>query len=575
MHKDDKPRSRAPANPIGTPGVCATTRESGRPTGLALLAVVGVALLLRLDGLGQDALWLDEANTWIIAREPLAGIVERLRQDASPPLYYFFLHGWMKLFGDSAWALRLPSVLAGVALVVLTYRVGRSILSPRAAIAAAWLVAVSPSQIFHAEQVRMYSWLGLVSLYATHRLMVALDRTSDRDRLSMRSEAGAWALYAATLSATLLTHNFAFHLIPAHACIVLVSLRPARAIVAFTAAGALTCLLYAPWLPVFIAQLQGVDTYSWYAEVWAKTGPWSALLRSLDSIGPLGQYFPGTKTPPLRWLQIAGLSALFVAAAGAWIEWRDRKHAARLPMGLAFALPIVTSIALSCWLAPHFVPGRVDQMVLAPLLLLVGAGLNAVCPRGKDGRWWLSVAALVTLAAALLLGPHDEADAARDAGAREARGERLGEEALGTETSIMDALAARARPGDRLICTSLSRAPLEHLLKGRGAALELISFPRSTGEHMGGQEDALLLADPPALEREAAAILEASLRNLHPGGTGALHVILMESPVNDFLIAELDLAVERGQLVETTPAIGFLQRGIHHFGVLRSFAARP
>lgn len=532
---------------------------------VAIWVLLAVALGLRLVGLGEDALWLDEANTWVIAREPLAGIALRLGQDASPPLYYLLLHGWMAVFGESAWVLRLPSVLAGVALVGLTLRVGRELFSPRAGLAAAWLVAVSPSQIFHSQEARMYSWLGLVALLATWRLVLALEVTAAQAGRGGGREFCAWALYGLSLAAALLTHNFAFHLVPAHACIVLASARPARGTALFAAAGLGTLALYAPWLPVFLGQLRGVDTYSWYADVWSTTGPVKALQRSLDSISPFGQYFAGTKVPPVRGLQVLAGAVLLPAGIGAWVEGQRARRAVRVPMTMAFAMPFVTSIALSVWLTPHFVPGRVDQMMLAPLMLLMGAGFDAA----RAGRRALvPVAALVTLLAGVYLRPVDEADLARRAPA--------GSPSLGTEAAIADALVATALPGDLLICTSLIRAPLAHLLHVRGLVLAMESFPSSTGEHMGGQDDRLLLEDPGALAGEAEAVVERIVAFLEEGGSSGrtVHLVLMESEVNRYLAERLERAGlgERGVMI--LDPLPFVQRAVHHFGVLQSYAGR-
>ena len=51
-------------------------------------------------------LWLDEALTVNIARLPLSQIPTALRQDGHPPLFYFLLHGWMAVAGQSDVAVR-------------------------------------------------------------------------------------------------------------------------------------------------------------------------------------------------------------------------------------------------------------------------------------------------------------------------------------------------------------------------------------------------------------------------------------------------------------------------------------
>src|SRR5207244_2108098 len=70
-------------------------------------------------------MWLDEALTVNIAAGPLGDISSRLRHDGHPPLYYWLLHGWMEVFGDSAAAARALSGVLGLAGLVLIYLVAR------------------------------------------------------------------------------------------------------------------------------------------------------------------------------------------------------------------------------------------------------------------------------------------------------------------------------------------------------------------------------------------------------------------------------------------------------------------
>ena len=63
----------------------------------ACLAVV--AGLLRFHDLGASPLWLDEANSVLIAIGGPSDIIDRLSRDGNPPLFYMLLHVWMRAFG--------------------------------------------------------------------------------------------------------------------------------------------------------------------------------------------------------------------------------------------------------------------------------------------------------------------------------------------------------------------------------------------------------------------------------------------------------------------------------------------
>jgi hypothetical protein len=66
---------------------------------VATAALVSVGVVLRFWT--HSDMWLDEALTVNISRLPLSQLHEALMKDGAPPLYYFLLHFWMKVFGSS------------------------------------------------------------------------------------------------------------------------------------------------------------------------------------------------------------------------------------------------------------------------------------------------------------------------------------------------------------------------------------------------------------------------------------------------------------------------------------------
>src|SRR5438105_6339943 len=136
-----------------------------------LLFVIG--LLLRLYRLGAQSLWLDEGGTWseVTGRTGkgwLALLGELWSKDAGYPLYHLLLKVWVTVAGDSEWALRFPSALAGAAAVTVLYyaalELGRGTKrerSPYHAIVAALLFALSPFALWYAQDAKAYSLLML------------------------------------------------------------------------------------------------------------------------------------------------------------------------------------------------------------------------------------------------------------------------------------------------------------------------------------------------------------------------------------------------------------------------------
>jgi len=127
----------------------------------ALGAVLAVSLGLRLWHLDDQSIWYDEGWSIHLAqlspRQALALIASP--GHTHPPGYYALLMGWVRIFGDSVFAVRGFSVALGVANVVLLYLLGRDLFGKPTGLIAAALLAVSPAHIVYSQETRMYALL--------------------------------------------------------------------------------------------------------------------------------------------------------------------------------------------------------------------------------------------------------------------------------------------------------------------------------------------------------------------------------------------------------------------------------
>src|SRR5438270_8706360 len=137
-----------------------------------LRLAVGLTLLalgVRLIGLGMRPMWLDEAySAWFSNRgwHQLWTVVPTY--ETHPPFYYSLLKVWRGLFGGSAAALRVPSVLFGLSTVPLVMAAaielermrpsGRPLLR---AGAAGFLAACGPTLVQHGQEARPYALMIL------------------------------------------------------------------------------------------------------------------------------------------------------------------------------------------------------------------------------------------------------------------------------------------------------------------------------------------------------------------------------------------------------------------------------
>ena len=335
------------------------------PVASAVLAC-GILLLaagLRIYNVAGLDLWIDEANSVIIARQAPGDLLARLKLDSSPPLYYFILHAWMNVFGESEPALRALSIVGGVALVGCVFLIGRRLFGTEAGACAALLLALSPIQVFYSRQTRMYTLLPLAALLSAYFLWQAI--SNGRRRY-------VFACGLSTLAALYL-HNAALYLLPAHAIVLLWSGALRKKPLRWLLCGLGLVVGYLPWLPTLLAQLANKGQYSWFIPFWHAWGPGGALLQTLNSFAPAGKQpgyvqFSGlTRTaalPVVLFAGIAGLSLLRLARTRC--DGRVQRASIGWLLSIVF-VPLACALVGSSLLMPNYVPGRTDQLVIPAL----------------------------------------------------------------------------------------------------------------------------------------------------------------------------------------------------------------
>lgn len=158
-------------------GVGEVKRAVSRPW-LILTALSVVALLLRLWHLNSD-LWYDELISLLdYFRPPLGQIVTSFPSQNQHMLYSILAHGSIAIFGESAGAARLPSVIFGVGSLWALFLLGRRVIGQRDSLLACALVAVSYHHIWFSQNARGYMGLLFFATLATWLWLEALRRDS-------------------------------------------------------------------------------------------------------------------------------------------------------------------------------------------------------------------------------------------------------------------------------------------------------------------------------------------------------------------------------------------------------------
>jgi uncharacterized membrane protein len=199
---------------------------------LILSGIIVLAAVLRLYGLDRQSLWYDE----IVVEEAF----KHLNKAAdSPLLYLFFIYPMTKIFPDSDYALRIPSVIFGVISVPLVFLLGRKLFNEKTGLIVSFLLAVSPFHIWHSQDARMYALHWMLTLISLIYFTNALEKPSRKNL----------AGYVISTVACLYTHPFAGFLILMQGSYILVFFRKYRAhYLKWVAAFSATIGLFLPWI---------------------------------------------------------------------------------------------------------------------------------------------------------------------------------------------------------------------------------------------------------------------------------------------------------------------------------------
>ncbi len=246
--------------------------DPGHRPMLAILAVVILAAstlrLYRLD----SGLWLDEILTYVLYAEmPFGEIISSYDSENQHFLYTLLAHASFAIFGQGAWALRLPAVLFGVGSIFALYLLGREVTSEKEVLLSSALLAFSYHHVWFSQNARGYTGLLFWTILSSWLLVRALREANPR----------LWPLYAATVALGIFTHMTMLFVAIGHFIIYLTTLfarrreglpqRWAGFFLGFCMAGLLTFQLHALVLPQMFGTISGTEksvVIAWKSPLW-------------------------------------------------------------------------------------------------------------------------------------------------------------------------------------------------------------------------------------------------------------------------------------------------------------------
>jgi mannosyltransferase len=380
---------------------------------LIFLCVYGAWGALR-----SDEVWSVQAVS-----QPFEAMLDQLKEDVHPPLYYIVLFGWTSLFGTGELAVRALSAFFYLLSVAALYLFARKYSSPERAAIAAAIYAASPLALLSAQFVRMYALVSLLAILSTW-LYFKLH------------EEGGWrnvVAFAAVNALGTFTHIWFFFLLFPQ-CVCTLCWRR-RSVIRFAGVMAISLTPYAViWLPVLLRQISKTSE----ATAWIKTP-------TVDEIGVTLLLHAGAL--------LLLIPALLIVAA-------QRKFTIDIPREITAMLLITLSVPFAISFVKPLFYSRFTIVALH-LFALVAAGVI-----GKYGTRELVAGLLIVSLIGTVYA------------ARQHPGDAL---------STARYLADNVRDGDVVIFTSLTRMPVNHYLEKIGFRRDVLStsFPSEIDQHPG------------------------------------------------------------------------------------------
>lgn len=211
-------------------------------TWLALILVTGLAF--RLAAATVPRMNPDEGWSYYLCRNPVPQVLDYLQADRHPPASYLWLAGWLRVVGHDEVPMRIPFVLLGTLAVGLTFLLGKELFDERVGLCAAGLYAVACPAWEYDTWIRSYALLSPLSLLASWLYLQTL-----------KTGRWTWGLALGVASSLLLySHYLGFLVLAAH--LIHAAWKGRHRLGLLALCWGLCALLYLPWIPGFLGQLQ-------------------------------------------------------------------------------------------------------------------------------------------------------------------------------------------------------------------------------------------------------------------------------------------------------------------------------
>ncbi|MCI8760725.1 MAG: glycosyltransferase family 39 protein [Clostridia bacterium] len=233
---------------------------------LLYYAIPMTLFLWYLQTIFNNSIWLDEAFSMSMIKQNFSEMIHHTSIDVHPPLYYILLKTIGNILegilGNSIWAAKLVSCIPILLLIIVSNTTIKKMYGKKTAFLFEILILSVPQIMNYAIEIRMYSW-GLFFVMMFYLYMMKWRKENRKEDLMVMTVFAILSAY---------THYFA--LVPV-ACIYLYNFiemivskdRNKLEIKNMFISILISCILYIPWLIVWIKQVLVVKENYWIGEI--------------------------------------------------------------------------------------------------------------------------------------------------------------------------------------------------------------------------------------------------------------------------------------------------------------------
>ena len=329
-----------------------------------IFILIGLQLAISLPFLVSFPIDLDEPFAIFQAQKDLNELIPELLLGNNPPFYFVLLHGWIKVFGLSAFALRSLSLVFGVLTIIPLFQLSKRVLTKEIGVVVVLFYIFSSFNHYHAMEVRMYSLMVLLVVLAIN----------DLQRIVFEKE-NRWIYLAIWNAALLYTHYLSALIIIIELGLIVLFIKSAgkKGLFRLGYAYILTVLLF---LPSLIKYFEKVDNFN-------ESGTWVPVPNATELYGNIIRFMNYN----ISFFIVVGLLVVFAVISRKHLKerlLRQLKNKQLLFIALFFVTAYIGMFVFSLLIQPVFL----DRYLLftTPFLyLMVGFSISLVIVEHK--KW--------------------------------------------------------------------------------------------------------------------------------------------------------------------------------------------